>query len=245
VALIGLVGAAEWSAGLHGVRRVVALMIAGACGGWAISCDYSLVVAVVPLAAFCVAPRDWSWLALGSIPIASATLLYHSAAFGSPWHIGYDFHTNFAFARSRTSTFSGGFGAGLWTLWGLGNGAGVLAQSPIVLIGLAGLGASATARRWLFALAPWVLLLAFHKTPWGGATMDHRYLVPMLPMAAVGIGLAWQRFAATPPLWRRTGHASVVLVAAISAALVWDHFFGWRDRLPPTGAEQSHDSSLP
>jgi hypothetical protein len=196
--------------------------VAGLAGGWAVVTDYALVLAIVPLAALLSEPRRWPAIAAGAVPIAVATGVYHQAAFGSPWSIGYDHHAEFDFARGRGSTFSGNPLEGLWTLWGFGRGAGVAAQSPVVLAGVAGLVVGGH-RRLLLALSPWLVALALHRTAWGGDTLDHRYLVPMLPLVGIGLATLWER---------ARGRAAFVValagLAVLSAALVWAHFFAWR-----------------
>ncbi|MFO7565332.1 MAG: hypothetical protein R6X02_22000 [Enhygromyxa sp.] len=226
----------------RGGTRVAALT--GLAGAWAIACDYSLLLAIVPAVALTIPWRRWGAVALGAAPIVIATLAYHALAFGSPLALGYDHQRNFAFARERGSTFSGDFFDGLWTLWGLGRGAGLLAQAPIVLVGLATLVAVglrlrlrnrrgdrsdeqplAILLRALLGFVPWIVALALHRTPWGGGTGDHRYLIPILPFAAVGLALAWAR--ARPAL-----RVAVVALALASAFLVWRHFLAWHEATP-------------
>ncbi len=194
--------------------------LGGLCGGWAVATGYALVFAVVPIA-LVMAPRGrWAWIAAGAIPIVGATAAYHTAAFGSPLAIGYDHHANFEFARGRLSTFDGNPLRGAWTLWGLGRGAGVLALSPIVLPGLVGVWR--LDRRLLLAMSPWLGLLCFHHTPWGGAGMDHRYLIPALPILMLGVGHLWERSSGRVAV--RWGLAAL---AVGSAALTWTHFFSF------------------
>ncbi|HVI00328.1 MAG TPA: hypothetical protein VM869_16540 [Enhygromyxa sp.] len=207
-------------------------MLTGLAGAWAIACDYLLLLAIVPIGLVLIPWRRWGAVALGAAPIVLASLAYHAAAFGGPLAVGYDHQSNFAFARERGSTFSGNLLDGLWTLWGLGRGAGLLAQAPIVLVGLAtllGMGvrgdADSTTRRCARALlgfVPWMLVLALHRTPWGGGTEDHRYLIPILPFAAIGLALAWAR--ATLAL-----RVAAVTLALVSAVLIWRHFLGWHE----------------
>ena len=202
--------------------------LAGLAGAWAIAADYALLVVVVPLVLIEASPRNWLPVAIGSLPIVAATLAYHQAAFGSPLSIGYDHQTNFDFARERGATFDGNPLQGAWTLFGFGHGgAGVLALSPITFIGLGGL-ALVGRRRVLLAFVGWAILLCFHHTPWGGVGSDHRYLIPALGPAAVGLGMLWKRFA-TPGDRRAHLYAAVFVVLALtSSALVWAHFFAWR-----------------
>jgi hypothetical protein len=207
-------------------------MLTGLAGAWAIACDYLLLLAIVPVGLATIPWRRWGAVALGAAPIVIASLAYHTAAFGGPLSVGYDHQSNFAFARARDSTFSGNVFDGLWILWGLGRKAGLLAQAPIMLIGIAALigwglrrdAAPAIARsaRALLLFVPWVLVLALHRTPWGGGTDDHRYLIPILPFAAIGLALGWAR--AKP-----AARAAAIVLALVSAALVWRHFLGWHE----------------
>ncbi len=207
-----------------GLRRA-ALIGAGAAAAAATSSDYLVGLLVLGLGVVTVPPRRWlavaPWVLLGTAPIVVATLAYHHAAFGSVWSIGYDHHANFEFARSRGATFSGNVLRGWWSQWGAGQGAGVLVLAPVMLVGVAGLAAHRE-RRWLWGAIPWIVLLAMHRTPTGGAAQDHRYLVPLMPMLGVGLGLAWQRWASAGE-HRRWVALGLVALAVGSGALAWSH----------------------
>ena len=210
-----------------GRRRAGLAAAVGLTAGWAVSADYLVGLLAVGLA---VASVDWRrdarllpWVLLGALPIAAATAAYHDAAFGSPLSIGYDHHANFKFARERGSTFSGNFGSGLWTLWGMGKGAGIFALAPLAAFGVVGLARSPW--RWLAAgAAPWIIVLAMHKTPAGGGSADHRYLVPLLPVLGLGLGALWQRLVTDGGPRGRWVGAALLLVALASAFLGWSHF---------------------
>jgi len=205
-----------------------AAVLAGLAGGWAVASDYLLVLAVVPFVLACVPWRRWPLVLAGAAPIAVVTLAYHAVAFGSIWSIGYDFQTNFDFARSRAATFDGNFLRGLWVLWGAGEGAGVLVQAPVLFAGVVGLAAARRGRRWLLAFLPWAAVLCLHHTPWGGATRDHRYLIPALPLLGAGLGLAWQRWVVRSSARSRLLAVGLIVLVAASSLLVWSHFFSWR-----------------
>lgn len=207
------------------LQRWRAGLLAGLCGAWAVSADYALVVAVVPLVLVVAPVRELPKVAVGAAPLAIATALYHDAAFGSPLAIGYDHHATFAFATSRTATFSGNPLEGLWSLWGAGQDAGALVMAPILLVAAGGM---VFERRIGFALLPWAVLLCFHRTPTGGAGADHRYLVPIVAVLGLGLGGVWRWSARLPSGWTRLARVSVVVLTAVSAALVWSHFFAWR-----------------
>lgn len=212
------------------VRRGVVLA-AGLAAGLAASADYLVGLLVLGVGAAAVSPRRWlavaPWAALGAVPAVGVTLAYHHAAFGSALSIGYDHHANFEFARQRVTTFSGNPLVGAWAQWGAGRGAGVLVLAPVMLAGVVGLVAGRGERRWLLGALPWIVLLAAHRTPTGGAGEDHRYLVPLMPLLAVGLGLAWQRWASERGRgrWWALG---LLGLASVSAVRSWTHTLsGW------------------
>lgn len=202
-----------------------AALVAGVFGAWAVSADYALVLAVVPLVLVLAPIRELPKIALGAVPVAIATAAYHDAAFGSPLSIGYDHHATFEFATSRAATFSGNPLTGFWSLWGAGQGAGALVMAPILL---AAAGGMVLERRIAVALLPWAVLLCFHRTPSGGAGVDHRYLVPIVAVLGLGLGGLWRWSASLPDNRTRLLRVSLVVLTAVSAVLVWSHFFAWR-----------------
>ena len=202
-----------------------AAVLAGVAGSWAVSADYALVVAVVPLA-LVAGPWRQAWkVALAALPLALLTAAYHQTAFGSPLSIGYDHHATFAFASSRVATFSGNPLHGFWSLWGAGEGAGALVMAPVLVLAAIGM---AFERRIGLALLPWALLLCFHRTPTGGAGADHRYLVPVVGLLGLGLAGIWRWAETSCPGWARLLRGGLLAVSAVSAALVWSHFFAWR-----------------
>jgi hypothetical protein len=203
------------------------LAIAGAAAAWAVASDYLLMIPIALQLALTIPRRQWGWLALGAAPLVLATAAYHTAAFGSPWSLGYDHQAHFEFARTRGDTFAGNPLVGAWTLLGLGHGAGLLAQSPVLVLAIAG---ACMTRRWreLAPLVPWLVLLCLHRSPFGGETLDHRYLVPAIPMLAPGLAMIWERWVTRGPRLAWLHGFGLLLVAAISAMLVWSHFFAWQ-----------------
>jgi hypothetical protein len=73
-----------------------------------------------------------------------------------------------------------------------------------------------------------MILLVFHRTPWGGATGDYRYLVPALPLLSIGLAHAWQRHVVTDPARGRWIGLAFIVVASASAAMTWSGFWAWR-----------------
>ncbi len=215
---------------------MVRALLAGLCGAWAIACDYLLLVMVVPMVAIGSVPRRWPLILAGTSPLVAAVLTYHHLAFGHPLAVGYDFQTNFDFARQRGATFGGDPITGVSTLLGLGDGGGLAALSPLLLVALlAGLAAPAwrdpeapggRLGRWgLVCAVPWLVLLCLHQTPGGGAGADHRYLVPLLPLLAVMLALAVDRVAADRPAV--TG--GIALAASVSGLWIWPRFLAWHE----------------
>lgn len=205
------------------------LGLAGLAGCWAVASDYLLAVPVVLHVLLLVRPRAWIWVALGALPIAIATLAYHQAAFGSPLSIGYDHQVVFAFARARTTTFGGDAIGGVWTLLGFGHGAGLAAQSPIVFVAIAAWVRERPTWRQAAPILLWLAILCLHRTPEGGATEDHRYLVPVLPILAIGFASAWTRWIASGQRIARLRALAFAILATVSSALVWANFMAWRD----------------
>lgn len=200
-------------------------VLAGLTGAWAVSADYALVIAVVPLTLIVGPWREAPKVAVGAVPIAALTAAYHDAAFGSPLSIGYDHHATFDFATSRAATFSGNPFSGVWTLWGAGEGAGALVMAPVLVLAAAGMMFE---RRIGVALLPWAVLLCFHRTPTGGAGADHRYLVPIAAVLGVGLAGIWRWADASAKGRQALVRGGLVALSALSAGLVWSHFFAWR-----------------
>jgi hypothetical protein len=209
----------------------------GAAWGLAVACEYTLLI--VALAAWSCVPRyarRHAWL--GAFAPMLALALYHSLAFGAPWRTGYAFQAHFEFARDTAGMFSGGLAQGLWILWGAGLGAGVLVRAPLLIVALWGMPGFAARRielglgAWLVPAAwiAWCILLASHRTPWGGEGVDHRYLIPLVPAVAPGLAWALEGWGARRPLVSLL----VLGACAYAAFLSWASFLAWHDTLPFT-----------
>lgn len=204
--------------------------VAGTSGAWAIASDFLLVVAIVPMIALKLSPRGWIWASLGAVLPGILVAAYHDAAFGHPLAIGYDHQTNFQFARARASTFGGDLTRGVATLFGYHRGAGLLAQSPLALLGLLILAAS-PGTSWrqsgaalLICWLPFITLLCLHQTPWGGHSHDYRYLAALLPLAGLGLATMFSRVQAMDYRRRAIAWPLIVVLALDSGYQTWQHF---------------------
>lgn len=238
-------------------RRPWAAPLAGLVGAWAVGADYLLALWVVPAVALTTPWRRWPAVLAGALPVAVAVGWYHHAAFGSVTALGYDHQSNFAFARGLRTTFDRSPVHGAWVLFGGGRGAGLLSRAPVWLLGTPGLlwlvwrglrpaprdgdgqarapspprsadPALQLAARFALAGVPWLLALTMHHTPWGGGTRDHRYLIPALPLLAVGLALGWRQVEVRRPALSTLVRVALLAAAGVSSLRVWSAWLSWR-----------------
>lgn len=203
------------------------LVLAGLFGSLAVSADYSAAVLVAGLVVVLRWGRlgDLAWIAVGAVPVVALTAGYHWVAFGGPFRIGYDYQTNFDFAQDRSTTFSGNPLRGLWQLLGWGEaGGGLAVLCPVWLVAAWGLVRQRRGPALLAVCGVYTLLLASHQTPAGGAGQDHRYLIAVYPVLALGLcGLL-----AEPPV-RPVIAWSVSGIAFVFSLRAWTHTAHWRE----------------
>lgn len=221
-----------------GDRGRVDAVIFGAAGGLAILTDYLLAIPVAGLMFGRCRRVQIGWTALGAAGALAVGAWYHTAAFGSPWSIGYDHQVNFAFARSRGATFSGNPLDGAQALWGAGDG-GVLGHAPLWIVALGVFawphpGAETSARQRVERAGwwCWMFALACHQTPTGGAFVDHRYLLPVMPVLAAA---AATRLDGLTGRWRRQGWLLAWILWISSALGVWPYAIKMREQPLMTG----------
>lgn len=223
-------------------RRTLLLM--GLACGAAVVLDYTAAFGVVIMGLAVVARswRDsgglrswpsWLWFAAGGVLPALALFGYHTAAFGGPFMTGYHFSTwpeinptavaagDPTFASLRKASVSPAvIGELLW-----GSSSGLFNGNPWLWLTLPGAAALVQSGRRLEAaicgavVVTYVLMNSSLFDWQGGWIIGPRYLVPVLPFAALlAAGVLCPRFTAHRPRlhrWLRLGVAALTLVSIV------------------------------
>ena len=186
----------------------------------------TVVLAALLLPLFVPRPRALALGALGALPPAAFLAAYNWTVFGSPLSTGYGDVTGEAgFSGSLLEGLSGNLVA---------PGRGIFVYAPVLLVAVAGavLGRRLPLYRWAaLALVAHVLFVARWFEWWGGEAFGPRQLVDALPLFALLLVPALDRWAASPRFRR--------LFAALAAWSVAVHLLGaalW----PGTGWYDSH-----
>jgi hypothetical protein len=170
-----------------------------------------LVVPILGLAAWLAGGRSWRaavGFAAGVLPALVVTSAYDAVRFGAPWRTGYG-----------GQPFNHPLPAGLYGLL-LSPAAGLLLYVPLLPVALAGLPAAW--RRAPVLTGTSVALLAvrlpFYATWWGWSAYwawGPRYLVPAMPVLAVGLLEVFRRWSRL----RLRARAPALALLALSAAV--------------------------
>ncbi len=176
------------------------LAASGAVAGLAVTVEYTMAVLVIVVGVV-VALRHRVgalWYVLGGVPMALLLGLYHQAAFGGPFEVGYRY-SQFAEHQSGVvgvrppdpgTTFTVLFGE-----------RGLFILTPIALVGVVGLILLLVRRveprldAWagLAVFAVFLSIMGGWSNPWAGASPGPRYITPALPFLAGGVAYAWSR----------------------------------------------------
>ena len=202
----------------EGPSRPLRLAVAGLLAGLAIVCEYPLAIAALGVGLYVMSrPAGWgarvqrgaaygAGVVAGTVPL----LAYHWWAFGSPLHMSY---ANAVADTGRSGhdilglNDGGFFGItaprlvdGLELLVG---GRGLLTLTPVLVVAVAGVVVLYRERRHraeavtvLGIAAAYLLYNAGYWLPFGGGSPGPRFLIPVLPFVALGLGVAWKRWPA-------------------------------------------------
>jgi hypothetical protein len=211
------------------------LMAIGLLSGWAVITEYPsvLIAAAVGVYALWKQPRPAAllWLALGALIPAGLLLAYDYAAFGTLLPVGYQYSALYTQeGGAHTSGFLSLTYPHVEALWGItfGSFRGLFFLSPVLLLAVAGFVRwwKAASARAEWALALWAVISFFlfngSSVMWqGGFAVGPRYLLPMLPFFALGLGFALE--AVIRPRW---GRAALGILTLWSLLAVWIETIG-------------------
>lgn len=216
------------------------LVLTGLLAGTSLLIEYQNALIVLPFALWFLSrvrlsPRAIGLAILGAIPPVALLMVYHQAAFGSPFLTGYSFIAS-GFAEVHAQGLLG-------VAWPKASHAflsflspqkGLFYFSPWLLFGALGLFLLERRGDHRFHLV-FVLLYALFVSsmvyPVGGWTVSQRHLAPMVPFLLLPAGLLLERLIARE---RRAasvlGPAVFVALVGVSilvcftSAVVWPHF---------------------
>jgi hypothetical protein len=213
-----------------GPPRAWRLGVAGFLAGYAVSTEYPLLLVACVLGVYAISRRDqWTPLGIarrtatytgggliGVMPLA----IYNRLAFGSFTHVAYD-----DIARQR----QGVFGIHLPSLHVLAtlllSSRGLITISPV--LAMAAIGTALLYRRGRRAEALvigatclcYLTYNAGYYLPFGGGFSGPRFLMPMLPFLALGLGEAYRRFPG-PTVALAGASVAATIIATITHPLV-------------------------
>jgi hypothetical protein len=193
---------------------------AGLVGGVALLVEYQTAAIIVAVGAYILLKgiRGAVTYAAGLVPGVAALLVYDALAFGSPFHLSYRY---VAIPQQATGFF--GIGAPrLHSTWEVfGGTSGLLVVSPVLAAAAYGLVLLARTRLVEAVLCAFVTVFFLaldcgYYVPYGGGHLGPRFVVPMLPFLAVGLGPAFARH-----FWVTAGLAVASVVAVFGQTLIW------------------------
>ena len=190
--------------------------LVGAAAGWAVVVRDDSAALALPwlvLGALVANPRRW-WPSLvrivaGAIPAVILWAWYNQARYGNPVKVGYD-----SVVKLNHSFF-----AGLYGLL-LSPGRGLILYAPLILVAAAGVPRAWRRDRVLVATGILVLVsrLVFFSPFWGwygGGNFGPRYVLPAIPILAIGLIEIIPIMAKLRVEWR----AIMAVIAAASLAV--------------------------
>lgn len=203
------------------------IFLVGILLGWAVISEYPAALIAGAVALYALwwqrSARTVIWGTLGALVPGGLLIAHNWLIFKSILPKGYLYSVNYHHLHD----------VGLISityprpdaLWGItfGSFRGLFFLSPILLLSVVGFVLWRRRRvygpEWVVSVWAVVSLLLFNGSSimWeGGYAVGPRYLVPMLPFMAIGLGVAWEALAA-----RLVGRIVTGVLAAWSAAAIW------------------------
>ena len=245
-ALAAMLGFAAFAV-LWGARdRLWLVALSGLLAGLAITSEYPLALVAAGVGLYALSQNDRvrrasvyaAGVAVGVLPL----VLYNWWAFGSPFHLSYENailqpgRTGHDVLGANTEGFFGVStpqrGVAAQLLFGE---IGLVTVTPVVVAGAAGLYVlwrKGWRREAVLAAALFVAFVVYNSgygTPFGGGTPGPRFLIPMLPFAALGFAAAYRAWP-----WATLGVAvpsAVVMLGVTATDPVRATTWSWVDRV--------------
>jgi hypothetical protein len=199
-------------------------LLAGLVSGVAATVEYEALALAGVLAVYVAlqGSRSFCRYVIGAVPGVVLLAAYNSAAFGAPWHNP---------LRYSENDYQSRHAAGLLGIQRPNRHAvelvfvgyrGLLILSPVLIAAAFGLwrfwrqGFRAEAALCMMTCAAFLIAECGYFIPYGGVSPGPRFLVPALPFAAIGMGVAFARL----PLatWIL---AVMSIVATLAITLTW------------------------
>jgi hypothetical protein len=191
-------------------RRDIGLALgAGLAAGWAVVTEYPVAVASVVLAGYVLAeawPGGWTKrvrvaaaLGVGALACAAVLMVYHQAAFGSPFRVGYEYYDNPATMKTGLL----GINRPQWhilteLLWGWYRG--LLPAAPVLVLAPVGLWlwwrrreTHAVAVSLTAAILAGLTLMSGDVHWEGGWAYGPRYIAFIMGFMFLGLAPVWTR----------------------------------------------------
>ncbi|HRE87721.1 MAG TPA: hypothetical protein PK095_01160 [Myxococcota bacterium] len=216
------------------------LVVTGLIAGASLLVEYQNAIILLPfmvwyLARVRLSPKAIGLAVLGALPPVLALMVYHQAAFGSPFLTGYSFiASNFAEVHAQGLLGIAWPKVGHAFLSFLSPQKGLFYFSPWLVLGALGLfrlEPRGDHRFHIVFVALYALFVSAMVYPVGGWTVSQRHLAPMVPFLLLPAGLLLERAMAREGRWSGVfvpalfvGLVAVSIAACFISAVVWPHY---------------------